>query len=497
MRQTLALAALAAAIAAISSADATSPADPGPVVSVAWGATGNYSVALDGVVWLQSPSAPPSFCVQGAQVPLAFVSAAPASGSDALGDWSGASATFRTSDASAAPVVLTSKAYAARPSVAVLTAAFPAGLDTSGCGSNTQQSTRFPAFDTGAAKTPQLAYVSWRDTALGKTVAAQGLDKLAQSGLDAGPVVATDGASATAASLVWSTLDNHKIVVQATGGGALAPLTSLWSTQRADQILCLSALCAADQKADGAYVAQRVEGFGVPGDAAAARGSVTLGGREFATLPLRFAWSAAKLDNFVSNASAALPDGSYSDMGANGSILADGSAPGSVPLKLCVRVYNSSHTDYAALASADGLAWAAANGYACGATIGWVLTSGGDASGSYSMGLSAAVPSIPANWSYSVLLSAANGGTTAATYAWGAAIQAFYATTRLPSVTLTDIGYYTDDGAYYYVWEAFGCCDPKTHQPRPWAAEHGLVLVKEDLWARGVPVAYIQMDDWW
>ena len=56
--------------------------------------------------------------------------------------------------------------------------------------------------------------------------------------------------------------------------------------------------------------------------------------------------------------------------------------------------------------------------------------------------------------------------------------------------------YYTDDGGYYYVWEAFGCCDPVTHAPRPWAAEKGLVLVKEDLWSRGVPVAYMQLDDW-
>ena len=31
-------------------------------------------------------------------------------------------------------------------------------------------------------------------------------------------------------------------------------------------------------------------------------------------------------------------------------------------------------------------------------------------------------------------------------YAWGAIIQGYYGTTRLPSVTLSDIGYYTDDG---------------------------------------------------
>ena len=41
--------------------------------------------------------------------------------------------------------------------------------------------------------------------------------------------------------------------------------------------------------------------------------------------------------------------------------------------------------------------------------------------------------------------------------------QSFSDTTRLPSVTLSDIGYYTDDGAYYYVWGGGGKNPP--HDP--------------------------------
>lgn len=32
---------------------------------------------------------------------------------------------------------------------------------------------------------------------------------------------------------------------------------------------------------------------------------------------------------------------------------------------------------------------------------------------------------------------------------------------------------------------------------RPWPAEVGLILVKEALYKMGVPVAYMQLDDWW
>ena len=95
------------------------------------------------------------------------------------------------------------------------------------------------------------------------------------------------------------------------------------------------------------------------------------------------------------------------------------------------------------------------------------------------------VPAVPAGWQYSVVFTTAVGGPTAATYAHGTALRRYKNTTRLPSVTLTDVGYYTDDGAYYYVWEAFNI------PARPWPAEVGLLQVKERLQAQGVPVAYM------
>lgn len=125
------------------------------------------------------------------------------------------------------------------------------------------------------------------------------------------------------------------------------------------------------------------------------------------------------------------------------------------------------------------------------------------ANGAWAMGLAGLIPTIPAGYNYSAVFTAANGGATAGVYNWGEAIQAFHGTSRLPSVTLSDIGYYTDDGAYYYVWGGGGKYPP--HDPelspwipmRPWPAEVGLVLVKEALYKMGVPVAYMQLDDWW
>ena len=56
------------------------------------------------------------------------------------------------------------------------------------------------------------------------------------------------------------------------------------------------------------------------------------------------------------------PDASYNFEGANGFVLKDGSVPGTVPLLVYSRQYSANHTDWAAVASAEGIQWATSNG---------------------------------------------------------------------------------------------------------------------------------------
>jgi len=116
------------------------------------------------------------------------------------------------------------------------------------------------------------------------------------------------------------------------------------------------------------------------------------------------------------------------------------------------KTYNASHWDWAAVASPEGVAWAIGEGYTRSGIIGYVYSSqptpcggSGGAGGTFTLGLSAAVPAIPSGWEYSTFFSVADGGPTAAIYTWGQALQSYYGTVRLPSVTLSDIGYYTGE----------------------------------------------------
>jgi hypothetical protein len=419
---------------------------------------GSYSLLVDSAPAFSSPSfsaAPPLLCVGGAYEPLLQVGQASVSGVDPLGAWTGTAVTLHSAK-SATPVVHTFRAYAGSPTILTSTAAFPAGVPGGGgnCGVSAAVRTSFPQFNTSDAMAPTLGFFSWRDSVLSQLPAAVGLGNLGQNTLDSGPVVAffNGRPGVPHPGIVWSTLTSHKVVTQATVGAqgtTPAPLTALWSSERAEQVACLSDLCAGDQVADGAYAPLRVEGYGfsaLGGDAPA--GSACANGATFPVAQLRFAWSEKLIDNFVGNASNPLPDGSYAVMGDDGWVVAAAGVPGTVPLFAVRKAYNESHVDWAAVASPAGRSWAAENGYTIEFVMGYVFTAepapcAAGSGGTYTAGLSALVPDIPAGWSYSHIFSVADGGPTAAVYAWGAAIQTYLGTTRLPSVTLTDIGYCT------------------------------------------------------
>ena len=298
---------------------------------------GTYSLLVGKTEWYRS--AKQTVCSAGADVSLAFSGTKDAKGHDAFGDWAGTTASYLNASIR---MDITFKRYAAASNFLVGTASFPAGLNTSGCGSNQQISTRFPSFNTSAARASTLDTLSWRAGVISITAVAKGLDGLGATGLDCGPVVSTDSSVAGRPTVVWSTLDNHKIVPQET------------------------------------------------------------------------------------------------------------------------------------------------------------------ANGTYSMGIAAAIPSLPAGFEYSILFTVADGGATAGTYFWGELIQGYHGisrSARLPSVTLSNVGYYTDDGAYYYVWGGnVNGSDPELSSwipRRPWPAEEGLLLVEQALREQGVPIGYMQLDDWW
>jgi hypothetical protein len=457
-------------------------------VAISVNPAGTYNVSVASIPFLVS--APISICVKGVAYSLNDGSlkvngTSNDSGTDSFGEWTSTNLVL-TAPSGGFSFITMFKSYAAHSDLAVVTASFPQSLDTSGCGNVNNISVQFPSFRTDLAAAPSVRALSWAGEASEYTHVATGLGNLGNSGLDSGPVVLNH---ATDATLVVSTLDNHKIIGQVTQStGSLSPLTSLWSAERSDQVVCLSPLCTSDQQPNGNYDTQRIEGYGFT----TASESVLVAGKAYSLVPLTAYYSASWTDNSViSNNSG--PDASYNYKIDNGYVLST-QAPGTIPLQVWLKVYDASHQDYASVASAAGVQWAKNNGYTYVFNAGYVFQNASSiptAGSYYALGLTAAIAAgIPAGFQYSVILFSGTG-ITSTVYAWGAALQGYYNTTRMPSTTLSNIGVYTDDGAYYYVWEAFNIA------PRPWPAEIGLKLVIDALYEQGVQPRYLQLDDWW
>jgi len=502
-------------------ADATTPA-------LGWQlGSGSIALTVDAVAWLVS--APATVCVAGqAGLLLQGGGAQAVSGTDAFGNYNGTAITWTAPVAGAPRVVGEFRAYPARPSLLTAAISTPDGLNTTGCGAsglNGNIAISLPAWNVSGGLAASLGFMTWATAALGQTPTSLGLSGLPVNNLDVGPIVAfpAGAQSPSTPALVWSSLSSHKVVTHAlTQPPQPGPITALWSSDRQDQLVCLSAVCTTDQQPNGNYTVQRVEGWGLLADGAPpppAESAVGLhrwrvavsqraGGVMAADVaPLTFAWSQQAVDNWVGTNSTP-PDGSYTFRSGNGFVFADASVVGTIPLQVWRGVNATGHVDWAAVASPAGVAWAQGRGYTLQYVAGWVWAAApadvtvrwghgddsagvGATAGSYAMGVSSGIPYLPPGWNYSLVWSASYGGPSAAVYEWGADMQQWYGTQRLPSVGLDKIGVYTDDGAWFYCWTSFNM------PPRPWPAEVGMQLVVSTLHAAGVPVSYLQLDDWW
>jgi hypothetical protein len=110
------------------------------------------------------------------------------------------------------------------------------------------------------------------------------------------------------------------------------------------------------------------------------------------------------------------------------------------------------------------------------------------ATGALSSGIDPAVASLPAGFSHRTVL-VAQPGINAAYATWGGVLTALSGKTRVASDStpyLERLGYWTDNGAYYYYQYDTSIGYPAT-----------LAGVSAYFTSIGVPLAYMQLDSWW
>ncbi|CAF0870990.1 unnamed protein product [Rotaria sp. Silwood1] len=96
------------------------------------------------------------------------------------------------------------------------------------------------------------------------------------------------------------------------------------------------------------------------------------------------------------------------------------------------------------------------------------------------------IKSIPINSSYSLIIYYSSNGINQLMEQWGITMQKVFNRTnqyRLNDLTINYLGYYTDNGAYYYY-----------HTLSNMNYEQTIIKIKENL---SLPIHYIQLDSWW
>ena len=160
----------------------------------------------------------------------------------------------------------------------------------------------------------------------------------------------------------------------------LVNLTTLFSATRADTVACASPACfdANAPGQEGDYVALRVEGAALANDPSGGALTAVIAGVAYPLVPLTLRYSFNHTDNWVAAASAPPPDATY-DAAHGATVFADGyilgaQPPGGAPVSVWLKRFAGSSQDFATVASAEGVAWVTARGYAkVNDTIGWLL----------------------------------------------------------------------------------------------------------------------------
>jgi len=110
-------------------------------------------------------------------------------------------------------------------------------------------------------------------------------------------------------------------------------------------------------------------------------------------------------------------------------------------------------------------------------------------------GISSEVRHLPSQFTHSTILSAGEG-LTDGLQSWGAKMKKAHQTKRNSDIALSHLSYWTDNGAYYYMYgghKANAECDKMAHG----RMDKVLLQLVHSWQEQKLPVRSIQLDDWW
>jgi hypothetical protein len=111
-------------------------------------------------------------------------------------------------------------------------------------------------------------------------------------------------------------------------------------------------------------------------------------------------------------------------------------------------------------------------------------------------GVSGEVEEVPAGFTHETIVHASDSGVTHTIDSWGQAMRRAHNTSKAADKLVTHIGYWTDNGAFYY-GDAYPQKQPGTDYNLSCCTEDKLLAARKGLLDDGIALQYLQLDDWW
>eukprot|EP01084_Bolivina_argentea_P287493 493331_1 len=327
----------------------------------------------------------------------------------------------------------------------------------------------------------ELGYLTWTNTFSEAHYDKTPISTDDLAGINGGPVVLYDNTNTVA--ILISTNDNFDVSTQLNQLQISAQATFMNDSQREDSLFCISEQCY-----DGNEGYQnKIKQGGVPSSSNNNNDSI---------IPLTLWFSPKYNDNYVATTTKP-PDNSYTITFANGYLY---SKQNNHNTRLSVDLYYSSQRhDHATAATENIKNNLKSMGYTFMSSQGYIDNDNMDNTGinDWRLGISSQVMQIPKGFEHETVIVIGNNIHDVILNEWSSRLTAKYNTSKLngdADIVTAYLGYWTDDGAYYY-GDGDGGTTPK--QDLSCCSLDVFKDVKKNLDFHNIPIKYWQMDDWW
>eukprot|EP01084_Bolivina_argentea_P134746 237573_1 len=339
----------------------------------------------------------------------------------------------------------------------------------------------------------ELGYLTWKDQQIQNSYGRVPIKSSIFAGINGGVMILFNNRSTNDIqnniAVVVSSVNHFSSFAQMNNIPSAIPVINMHKNDINDYVTCIGYECQVEKLQNGYDIINELDGIAMSAIISSTSALDQI-------IPLHLWYSKTRNDHYISSKLNPLHSSYEMISETVGYIYKyDDKISSRLPFEM---YYNEQLKDYTMVGSNEMKQRLINNGYKLLWIEGYIKNKSyfAEVNTDWKLGTTATVLDIPHGYEHEIAIVVGNGINDAMMNEWSKRLQSLYHTSKLSSkydLTTSYLSYWTDHGAYYYGDSYPGegsmnlsCCSLDK-----------LKDTKQKLDAQGVPVQYIQMDDWW